>query len=222
MLIVVLGIFNSFLNWDLVGSQLEAILYGVFSASLALGAFGVAITVVLGIQEIVNVVGSFNPKKLEIVNNRVLIHRSGVFKRIAAEQMQTVENRFYQQVSLLTTPPKEKVPETLHDLIVNVNKLSFVGQITVYIPDPEDEATIWSYQTWGTYDPKQGFSRLFVSKEFERAIQEALQGKPELLNELNDRTGFKWYSVIKNEQGKAIGVLRIDGNRSENFRDYSL
>lgn len=252
--LVVLGIFNSFLNWDIVGPNLEAILYGIFSTSLALGAFGVAITVVLGIQEIVNVVGSLNPNKLEpdaelpeapkltyvmymlgmvagltvlvgglsLVNHRVLIHRSGVFKRIAAEQMQKVENRFYQQVSLLTTPPKEKVPETLYDLVVNVQKLSFVSQMTLYIPDPEDPEVIWSYNNWGSYDPKQGFSRLFVAKEFEQAIQEALQGKPELLNELNNRTGFKWYSVIQNEAGKAIGVLRIDGNQRENFRDYSL
>ncbi len=63
--LVVLGIFNSFLNWDIAGPQLEKILYGIFSTSLALGAFGVAITIVLGIQEIVNVVGSMNPNKLE-------------------------------------------------------------------------------------------------------------------------------------------------------------
>jgi hypothetical protein len=253
-ILVVLGIFNSYLNWDIVGPQLQNILYGIFATSLALGAFGVAITVVLGIQEIVNVVGSLNPNKLDadaelpdapkltyimymlgmvagltvlvgalsFVNQRVLIHRSGVFKRIAAEQMQKVETRFYQQVSLLTAPPKENIPETLHDLIVNVNKLSFVSQMTLYIPDPEDKSVIWSYNTWGTYDPKQGFSRLFVAKEFEEAIQQALQGQPELLNELNQRTGFRWYSVIENEQGKPIGVLRVDGNKRENFRDYSL
>lgn len=252
--LVVLGIFNSFLNWDIAGPQLEVILYGIFSTSLALGAFGVAITIVLGIQEIVNVVGSLNPNKLatdaelpeapklsyvmymlgmvagltvlvgglSLVNHRVLLHRSGVFKRIAAEQMQKVENRFYQQVSLLTKPPKEKVPETLYDLVANVQKLSFVSGMTLYIADPEDPEVIWSYNHWGSYDPKQGFSRLFVAKEFEEAIQQALQGKPELLNELNNRTGFQWYAVIKNQQGKPIGVIRIDGNKSENFRDYSL
>jgi hypothetical protein len=252
--LVVLGIFNSFLNWDIAGPQLEVILYGIFSTSLALGAFGVAITIVLGIQEIVNVVGSINPNKLatdaelpeapkltyvmymlgivagltvlvgglSLVNHRVLLHRSGVFKRIAAEQMQKVENRFYQQVSLLTKPPKENVPETLYDLVANVQKLSFVSGMTLYIPDPEDPGVIWSYNHWGSYDPKQGFSRLFVAKEFEEAIQQALQGKPELLNELNNRTGFQWYAVIKNQQGKPIGVIRIDGNKSENFRDYSL
>jgi hypothetical protein len=252
--LVVLGIFNSFLNWDIVGPQLEKILYGLFSTSLALGAFGVAITIVLGIQEIVNVVGSMNPNRLEedaelpeapkltyvmymlgivagltvlvgglsLVNHRVLLHRSGVFKRIAAEQMQKVENRFYQQVSLLTKPPKEKVPETLYDLVANVQKLSFVSGMTLYIADPEDPGVIWSYNPWGTYDPKQGFSRLFVAKEFEEAIQQALQGQPELLNELNNRTGFQWYAVIKNQQGKPIGVIRIDGKKEENFRDYSL
>jgi len=94
--------------------------------------------------------------------------------------------------------------------------------MTVYVPDPDDDETIWSYTAWGAYDRKAGFSRLFVAKEFEVAIQPAFQGQPQFLNQLNKRTGFVWYYVIKDERGKAIGVLRIKGNKRENFRDYKL
>ena len=160
---MVLGIFNAALEWDIFSPKLETFLYGVFGASIALGAFGVAITIVLGIQEIVKVMESLNPNLrldsevapkaskivyviymvglatvlaaligvLSLVNHRILIHRSGVFKRIAAEHTQKREHKFFQQLAQFTTPPRNNVPETLHDLIVNVNKLSFVNGMTV-------------------------------------------------------------------------------------------
>jgi hypothetical protein len=51
--LVVLGIFNEYLHWDIFSPAVEKFLYGVFASCLALGAFGVAISVVLGIQEVV-------------------------------------------------------------------------------------------------------------------------------------------------------------------------
>jgi hypothetical protein len=51
--LVVLGIFNEYLNWDIFSPAVEKFLYGVFFSCLALGGFGVGISVVLGLQEIV-------------------------------------------------------------------------------------------------------------------------------------------------------------------------
>lgn len=51
--LVVIGIFDVSLDWDIFGPKSEAILYGVFASSLALAGFGVAATLVLGIQQIV-------------------------------------------------------------------------------------------------------------------------------------------------------------------------
>jgi len=51
--LVVLGIFNQYLHWDIFSPAVEKFLYGIFFSCLALGAFGVAISVVLGIQEVV-------------------------------------------------------------------------------------------------------------------------------------------------------------------------
>ncbi len=51
--LVVVGIFNETLGWDLFGPRLEAALWGVFSSCLALAAIGVAMTLVAGTRSIV-------------------------------------------------------------------------------------------------------------------------------------------------------------------------
>ncbi len=51
--LIVVGIFNESLNWDIFGPKVEAALYGVFGSSIALACIGVAMTIVLGTQEIV-------------------------------------------------------------------------------------------------------------------------------------------------------------------------
>ncbi|MBU4460380.1 MAG: hypothetical protein KJ579_07425 [Verrucomicrobia bacterium] len=49
--LVVLGIFNAALNWDIFGPKLEAFLYGVFGSCMALAGFGVAMAVIISMQE---------------------------------------------------------------------------------------------------------------------------------------------------------------------------
>lgn len=255
--LVVLGIFDESLNWDIFSSQVEAVLSGIFFASVALSIFGVAMTLVLGIQEIVTAISSLQrsregenqtvipeaPKSiyllyiagifaifsaiigsLSFVNHRITIHRTKVFKRIAAEQIQNLQNKFVQQISQITASPNKNVPKTLDDLIKNVQKLSFVNSMILYLPDTNDDTVIWSYSSETIYDKKENrkLERLFVAKEYEKAIQAAFQGKPELLKVINDRTKFKWYYVVKNENNQPIAVLRVNGNPYENFREYKL
>lgn len=51
--LVVLGIFDGYLGWDIFSPEVEKLLYGLFASSVALGGFGAAICIVLGIQEVV-------------------------------------------------------------------------------------------------------------------------------------------------------------------------
>lgn len=253
--LVVLGIFDQVLKWDIFSPKVESVLQGIFFTSLALSTFGVAMTIVLGIQEIVASISAFGRRQgalednavpeakkttyalyllgiigtlavlvgsLSLLNARIQVHRSKVFKQIASERLQKLQSRFVQQLVQLPAPPKNNIPRTIEDLIQTVQKLSFVSQITLYLPDRQDNTVIWSYQSYGSYDPKRGFDRLFVAKEYEQAIQAAFQGKPELLKVINDRATFQWYYEVKNPQGKTISILRIDGNPNENFRDYRL
>jgi hypothetical protein len=55
-MLLVLGIFNEALHWDIFGPRVEAILTGVFGACGALAGVGVALTMILGVA---NVVRSF-------------------------------------------------------------------------------------------------------------------------------------------------------------------
>jgi len=52
--LIVVGIFNATLKWDLFGPKVEAILYGVFFSCIALAVIGVALTLVLGIRDVVH------------------------------------------------------------------------------------------------------------------------------------------------------------------------
>ncbi|MBU4460957.1 MAG: hypothetical protein KJ579_10345, partial [Verrucomicrobia bacterium] len=49
--LVVLGIFNETLNWDIFGPKLEALLYGVFGSCMALAGFGTVMAVIISMQE---------------------------------------------------------------------------------------------------------------------------------------------------------------------------
>jgi hypothetical protein len=52
--LIVIGIFNATLRWDIFGPKVEAVLYGVFFSCIALSIIGVAMTLVLGIREVVH------------------------------------------------------------------------------------------------------------------------------------------------------------------------
>ena len=51
--LVVLGIFNENLDWDIFSPEAEKVLWGIFASCVALAAFGVAISFVLGIRDTV-------------------------------------------------------------------------------------------------------------------------------------------------------------------------
>lgn len=53
-ILIVVGIFNATLDWDIFGPRIQAVLYGVFFSCIALAVIGVAMTFVLGIREVVH------------------------------------------------------------------------------------------------------------------------------------------------------------------------
>ncbi|MCL1469919.1 hypothetical protein [Argonema antarcticum] len=254
--LVVLGIFNAALQWDIFSSQVEAVLYGIFFSCVALSAFGVAMTFVLGIKKIVEAVESLEQNRrldsslvvpearrityagymlgivtamsaligvLALVDYQVQIHRSQVFKRVASEQMETFRNKFLQQVTLLKKPPANNIPKTLPELVESIGGLSFVRNITLYVPDSQDESAMWRYTRYQRNSKGEPiFERFFVAKDYEKAIKQALKNNSKSLNSLNQKTGFQWYYVLKDARGNSIAVIRVDGNPQENFREYTF
>jgi hypothetical protein len=68
--LIVVGIFNESLNWDIFGPKMEAALYGVFGSSIALACIGVAMTIVLGTQEIVKAFRALQQQRTEAASER--------------------------------------------------------------------------------------------------------------------------------------------------------
>lgn len=50
--LVVVGLFDQYLGWDIFSPEAEQLLFGLFGSCVALGGFGAVISVVLGIQEV--------------------------------------------------------------------------------------------------------------------------------------------------------------------------
>lgn len=254
-LLVVLGIFNSLLDWDIFSPKMEKVLYGIFWSSVALAAFGVSTTVVVGIRDAVKsfqssrggdgteagdgskaaafgqylkVLGvlcllfAFLVGSLSFANHGVLRHRTGVYKRLISKQMEKFGPKLASLVEGLPKPPCQDVPEKIHALISSLDNMSIVCRTTLYLPDPEDESSMWGYTSWREYQKKEGFSRFFVAKDFEVAMAQAIHGKPAALDELNGQNEFLWFHLLVGKDGTPIAVVRVDGNKSENFREYPL
>ncbi|HEY9848775.1 MAG TPA: hypothetical protein V6D28_04925 [Leptolyngbyaceae cyanobacterium] len=255
-ILVVLGIFNTALQWDIFSDRVESVLYGIFFSCLALSLFGVAMTFVLGIQKIVGAVESLERNgnldssaivpearrityvqymlgivtamsaligALALLDYQVQVHRNQVFKRVASQQIESFRNKLVQQVTILPKPPVSKLSKSLPDLIESLNNLSFVENLNLYVLDSQDDSVMWRYQRYQRNDKGEPiFQRFYVAKDDEKAIRQALKNDSKLINELNKQRNFQWYYPIKDASGSSIAVLRIDGNRRENFRDYKF
>lgn len=254
-LLIVVGIFNESLDWDIFGPKAEAVLYGLFGSCIALSVVGVAMTIVLGVQEIAKSFRALEHDRLPadrqplpeaarakyaeftiyaavcvaaligmlaVVNHRIQIHRAGVCKKIAAEQLDHFAPKIALLLAPLASPPQDNVPRDLHDLINTLNSLSFISSATLYIPDPKDRSAMWGYTAWRAYNKKDGFAKFYIAKEFEKAMRMALDGDEAELEKINRKTGFDYYHVIRSDESTPIGVIRLIGNSSENFREYSL
>ncbi len=254
-LLIVVGIFNESLNWDIFGPKIEAFLYGIFGSSIALSCIGVAMTIVLGIQEIVKsfkaienqhstnretvieeaprstyfkytlflvILLALTVISLSLVDATVQQHRSNVFRRLISEQMTHFQPKLSNILALINNPPRDNVPQSLHDMITTLDNLSFVNTTTLYLPDPNDNSAMWRYSSNRDYTKEEGFSRFFVAKDFEVAMIKGLSGDESKLNEINKVHQFTWYYIVKNEKGKPIAAIKINGNSNENFREYLL
>lgn len=254
-LLMVLGIFDEWLKWDIFSPKTEAFLTAVFASSVALASFGFVLTFVLGTREIVNtisnikqifpstsqrtssskknyflamlllflilclIVGSFH-----FANRIILLHRNSVFKKVAKRQMVQFEKRIFESVSHFQHPPRSNVPVEFHDLFRTIENLSYVSKATIYIQDTSDKSAMWGYRAWrwNGYKTKDGFARFFIAKDFEIAMRKAIDDNSSELIEINKNKNFEWYFPVKGESNKVVAIVRIDGNKKEDFREYKL
>jgi hypothetical protein len=252
--LVVLGIFNEALKWDIFGPKLEAFLYGVFGSCMALAGFGVAMTIIIAMQESVRDFKKFvqartnqedtpdAPKRTyaarmlavvavmaflvglcALMDHVVLTKRCKVFKRLAGEQIGNFQTKITGIVGTFSAPPQNNVPRDLYDVVKTLDNLDFITRTTLYIPDPTEGTAMWGFTAWrDSYTNADGFARFYVAKDFEKAMRKAVDGRPSDLEQINARNDFTWYKVISGSDGKTKGVVRIDGDSHQSFREYRL
>jgi hypothetical protein len=238
--LVVLGIFDDFLDWDIFSPEVERLLRGAFAACVSLGGFGAAICVVLGIQEVVRAfrklvsrdepVQAEAPRRSYVValaavllllivavtslgalNRRVEAHRLKVFKLIVRDQMAQLGPPLAAEVARIPAPCVDCATPVLREL-------SFCRSATLYLPDPGNDTVLWRYPDDPSNPPK--LERFFIAKDDDRAVSLALQGDTAWIDLKNAGPGFVWHHVVKDGQGKTRAVLQIWGDESESFREY--
>jgi len=159
---------------------------------------------------------------LQLANYRVQTHRSQVFRQVAAEQVQKLQGRLAQPISQLDRPLPSRVPQPILDLMAALGSLSFVQNTTLYSFDPQDRSMLWRYSNYQVNSQGEPFfERFLAAKEYEVAIEQALNGNPAALDALNRQTNLTGYYIINNAQKQPFAVLRIEGNPNENFREYT-
>lgn len=252
--LVTLGIFNAWLQWDIFGPKLQAILYGVFGSCMALAGFGVAMTVIIAIQEAVKdfkrlVRVRTNQEEIHdagkrvyftrmlyvvcvmallvgicaAANHLVLTQRCKVFKRLTVEQVANFQEKIVTNIGMLSALSTNNVPRDLYDILKALDNLDFVDQTTIYVPDSVETSTMWCFTVGGnSYTNAGGFSRFYVAKDFEKAMQKAFMGNTTDLKQINSQNDFTWYALLSDAGKRPRAVLRITGNSRQSFRDYSL
>lgn len=247
--LVVLGIFNEALEWDIFSPRVEAVLWGVFFSSVSLGGFGAVLSVVLGIHQIAGSIRDLGPARpgpgpsrrryaaavlwlavltaLVVVlcaaaNRLVLVRRIDVFSRMASAQMARLGPKLALQISRLPGPSRGCPPREVTELLGTLQGLSFVRRVEVYLADPGDDSALWRYSPGSCGGRAAVPKRFFTARESEKAIKRALEGDLGPLEELNREREFTRYFPVPAAGTAPRAVLRIEGNPRESFRDYPL
>ncbi len=253
-LLVIVGTFDSWLEWDIFSSQLEKVLIAIFGSTIALAGFGFCLTIVLGTLEIVR---SFNRRYegndpngqghigksgkllyfryivmimlfvalviggLHYTNYTITLKRNVVFKETVQQQIVELADRFSELFNNVAITQSSHVPVSYYELLTTLENQSFIRQATMYFPDQADKQAMWGYKPWGNkYSKEDGFSRFFITRDFEKAMEKAIAGDAADLDRLNQEAEFTWYHQVKNQGEETIAILRIDGNEKESFRGY--
>ena len=244
--LIVLGIFNASLRWDIFGPKMEAVLLAVFWSCVVLSGCGVAITLVVGIQEISSSISvltgqmdrrrKISPRAaiiwifavliitsgilggLAFVNHRVQMHRTSVFKKVALENTEALRPRIAAAVE--NNRESETAGDDLCAVLQALEGLSFVRQVTVYLPDQRDSVMLKKFNPSTLYKKDRSFDFILAARDYEKAILSALSGNPDELDRLNGQTLFTYYLIVYNGDQTPVAVLKVDGNSRENFREY--
>ncbi len=152
---------------------------------------------------------------LDAVDERIQDHRRGVFKRLAREQMAHLGPKISAN---LPDDANSAVPPTLDQLLLTLNNVDFVREATLYLPDAADPDALWQYRRGRNVKNPSCFERIFVTRGWEQAARQALDGDPAGVDAFNAQDLFQWLDPVASAKTRA--VIHIQANSNQNFRDY--
>lgn len=249
--LLIVGLFDTFLGWDIFSQGIENFLSSIFFSCLVLAGVGIALSFVLGLLEIVEImrashegrilspprVGYYAKRSmlgvsaliglliaLSMVNTGIQKHRQGVFRQITEQQTQKIAPKLASALPTDLTAPK--VAPELGQAFDTVKRSDLVWSTILYLPDPSDSDALWYYNghyshDYNAKDYEPVFERLFVSKDREQAVSNAFSGKDNSLETFNNDKVFAWLEPIE-QAGAMKAVLYLEGNREADFRDYPV
>ncbi|MEM8637904.1 MAG: hypothetical protein AAGG51_03665 [Cyanobacteria bacterium P01_G01_bin.54] len=249
--LLIVGLFDEFLNWDIFSQGVENVLYGVFFSCLVLAGAGIALSFVLGILEIVEIMraghdgrslppaprfGYYTKRSLagataliglllllSFVNAGVQHHRQAVFRELAEQQTQRFSAKIARALPRDLSNPT--VAPELAQLMQTVERSELFGDTLLYLPDPADADALWYYDGYTYREPDaEGpipFERLFISSRRETVVGRMLQGKAQERFDFIQAKKFVWLEPIG--RGDDIkAVLFLRGYRNADFRNYDF
>jgi hypothetical protein len=241
--LVVLGIFDGYLDWDIFSPEVEKLLYGLFGSTLALGGFGALICFVLGIQEVVHAFRKLLAKNEPMAPLAEASRRtytaalatvllllivtvaafSAVNRRVEAHRLKTFKLMVQDQMAQLgpyLAQAVEKVPAPCQDCETPEMREFFVTldglsfcQFATLYLPDPGNETI----LWRY--PKGDISYSSEPEKFERFFI-AKDDDRAIHLALSGDAGFVWHHLVKDGQGKIRAVLQIYGDPDESYRDY--
>ncbi|MEM6252450.1 MAG: hypothetical protein AAF821_05955 [Cyanobacteria bacterium P01_D01_bin.156] len=175
--LVIVGLFDAFLGWNIFSQSVENFLYGVFFSCLVLAGVGIALSFVLGLLEIVEIMrashegrvlpppprlGYFAKRSvlgvsalvglliaLSLVNAGVQEHRQGVFRQLVQQQTQQLSPKIASFLpSDLAAPTASS---QLQQAFETLTRSELVWSATLYLPDPSDTDALWYYNNQTRY-----------------------------------------------------------------------
>jgi hypothetical protein len=243
--LVIVGFFDAFLGWDIFSPELESLLYGVFFSCIVLAAAGIALSFVLGVQEITDLLRASQASQplppprplkryvgfavlgilgltllvvaLDRVDRRVQAQRNLVFQRLATERLQSFAGKLLAELPVGAAQPESN--EELDEVIAAINAPDWVGRATVFLPDPNDRERLWEYGlSWDGDAYKAAFDRLFPSRRREYAVQNAFAGDAEAIRSFNDNSHFSLLHPLSGN-GSPVAIVWVQANPTESLRE---
>lgn len=238
----VLGILDRFLGWAILGPDGKDVFKGIFLSLSGLGLFGLAITAVLGLGELVRCLKKLlfhadespRPPAFEFSIESPLV-QIGIFcgffcalavglhfadRHIKAGADRSFKNSAAVRLEEIRVPLSQALTDIRMDEYTEFpEQIRAIVQSTGNLPYAKKtilylpDPNVESFM-W-RYSLDSGPERFFVSGIEDKAIYNALRGEENGIEELNAKQPFVYYFAVSPTRSATLGIVKVCGSPHE-------